>query len=315
MQAVILAAGKGKRLQPFTLSHSKAMAPIVGKPISARVLDNLIEVGITDVIFVVAPKDNELIDYFNHNYSNKIDIKFAFQNERLGMGHALNCASDLIVDDFIVSACDSLIPAKNLEQMVALFKSSNVAGVLSLMEIPWETVSKRGVVEFNGDHKIIRIVEKPAIENAPSNIGSLPIYVFRRELIDYLPKINMSERGEYELQDAIQMLIDDYGYLEGVNVDERYDLSNMDDLLNINLQFLKKMKKSVIQSKLPKGTVIRDPVFIGEGVEIGAECVIGPNVFLENGCVVGDGVKMLNVVVVKGGNTEMGCDIEGEVLV
>jgi len=97
-QGVILAAGNGKRLKPFTLSRSKAMAPILGKPIVARVLDTLLTNGIKEVVIVVSPTNQEIQDYFNSHTGDfsGCKITFSYQLEKLGMAHALGCAKEFI---------------------------------------------------------------------------------------------------------------------------------------------------------------------------------------------------------------------------
>src|SRR4030042_3799866 len=105
MLGIILAAGKGTRLKPLTLSRSKAMAPILGKPIVARILDEFIYAGIKKVTFVVSSQDSYLVEYFQKNYSKKVTLCYSIQHERLGMAHALNCAKDNTNDNFVLSAC------------------------------------------------------------------------------------------------------------------------------------------------------------------------------------------------------------------
>jgi len=115
----------------------------------------------------------------------------------------------------------------------------------------------------------------------------------------YLPKVSLSGRGEYELQDAIQMLIDEYGPISGVEINHRYNLTSLDDFLNINLDFLKKMgSKSVIYSKVPKGT-IKDSVYISGNVVIDNGCIVGPNAFVEEGVIINKGSILSNCVVLK----------------
>ncbi|HSJ55291.1 MAG TPA: sugar phosphate nucleotidyltransferase, partial [Anaerolineae bacterium] len=104
MQGIILAAGHGSRLQPITLTRSKAMVPILGKPIVERVMEHLLLNGIDDFILVVSPNDRHITRYFRRESRIEADVRFAYQVERLGMGNALMCAAPLITDDFILSA-------------------------------------------------------------------------------------------------------------------------------------------------------------------------------------------------------------------
>ncbi len=111
MQAVILAAGHGSRLQPITLTRSKAMVPILGKPIVERVMEDFFANGIDDFILVVSTRDRHITRYFRHESKLEADVRFVYQPERLGMANALQCAAQLITDDFFLSACDNLISA------------------------------------------------------------------------------------------------------------------------------------------------------------------------------------------------------------
>ena len=109
MQGIILAAGRGTRLKPITLTRSKAMVPIVGKPIVERVMDDLVANGVDDLILVISPDDKEIVAHFAHNSEIGASVRFVHQAERLGMAHALQCAAPLIYDDFVLTACDNLV--------------------------------------------------------------------------------------------------------------------------------------------------------------------------------------------------------------
>jgi NDP-sugar pyrophosphorylase family protein len=315
MHGVILAAGKGTRLRPLTLSRSKAMAPILGKPIVARILDEFIFAGITNVTFVVSPHDKELVDYFEKHYSNKVSLHFAEQKERLGMAHALNCARKTTQDHFVLSACDSLVSPKHIKSLVELFEKENPKGILTLMEVSEERISKTGIVDFDEKGKIKRIVEKPKPEDAPTNISSLPIYAFDKVIFEYLDKVPKSERGEYELQDAIQMLIDNFGSLSGLKVDYRLDLTNPDDLLDINLKHLREeLEENHILSDIPESTTVESPVYIEKNVSIGRNCKVGPNVYIESESVIEDNCEIADSIILKGSKVKTRSKIAREAL-
>ena len=109
MQGVILAAGRGKRLRPITLKRSKAMAPVLGKPIVERVMEDLAALGVDEFVVVASPDDQELAHHFEQASELQARVRIVHQPERLGMAHALNCAAPLIRGDFILSACDNLV--------------------------------------------------------------------------------------------------------------------------------------------------------------------------------------------------------------
>ena len=167
MQGVILAAGKGTRLKPVTLTRTKAMAPILGKPIVERVMEDLADNGIHDMIMVVSPEDQEIVRYFKEESTLDVTIQFVPQKTRQGMGDALRYAIPYIKDDFVLSACDNLVPAGDIQRMISFWKDEgNLDGLLMLMEISQREIPSSGIVDMDGEW-VRRIVEKPAIEEAP----------------------------------------------------------------------------------------------------------------------------------------------------
>ncbi|HSJ56664.1 MAG TPA: sugar phosphate nucleotidyltransferase, partial [Anaerolineae bacterium] len=118
MQGVILAAGHGSRLQPITLTRSKAMVPILGKPIVERVMEHLLANGVRDFILVVSPNDRHITRHFQRETELDVEVRFAYQAERLGMANALECAAPLIDDDIVLSACDNLISPAHVSNML-----------------------------------------------------------------------------------------------------------------------------------------------------------------------------------------------------
>ena len=315
LQGVILAAGKGTRLQPLTLTRSKAMAPIIGRPMVHWVFDTFYTNGIRNFIFVVSVEDTQLINYFKENCPEDAKIEFAIQKERKGMAHALECAKDLITEDFILSACDSLLSKTHVKNLMNAYKRCRFKAALTLMEVEEERIPKTGIVEFNDDELITKIVEKPSIKQAPSNVASLPLYVFSKDILELLSQVPLSPRGEYELQDAIQMLIDKYGPIHGLYADYRINLTNPNDLLQINLKFLRdNHAEGLIKSPIPKSTVVKEPVLIEENVSIGENCEIGPNVYIESGCIIEAGAKIESSIVLKGSTVPSNAKVFEEVL-
>ena len=152
MQSIILAAGKGSRLHPITVQRTKAMIPILGKPIVARVMETLLENGLHDFILVVSPDDREIMDYFQNETMPGVRTQFVVQPERRGMADALLRAAPLIHEDFILSACDNLVSKEDVGGMLALWQSTpKPEGVLALMEVPTEKIKSVGIVEVQGD--------------------------------------------------------------------------------------------------------------------------------------------------------------------
>jgi len=301
MLGVFLAAGKGSRLQHITLRRSKAMLPILGKPMVERVMLDMVANGIQDIVLVVSPDDRYITHYFRRESEIKAEVRFVYQPQRLGMANALQCAAPLITDDFILSACDNLVSAEHVGRMIDAWQwPSKPNGILTLMQVEPERLGQTGIVEMDGPW-IKRIVEKPKPEEAPSNISSLPLYCFSPRILEYLAQIQPSPRGEYELQDAIQMLIERDGRVGGVMCKRRLTLTNAADLLALNRHYLTHGvdRPQLAPQTVGPNTQLVTPLLIETGTVIGSNCVIGPNVYIERDCRVGDGVTLCNAVVLR----------------
>lgn len=316
MQGVILAAGKGSRLHPITLERSKGMLPILGKPIVARVMEMLVENGIRDFILVVSPDDRDIVRYFYRESTLDVDVRFVYQLERKGMANALATAAPLITEDFVLSACDNLVPTADAGRLVATMQSEDHPnGVLTLLPVEPDRIGSVGIVEMEGPW-VRRIIEKPKPEDAPSDISSLPLYAFSRCILDYLPEVPLSPRGEYELQDAIQMLIERDGRVGGVIIDRRLTLTNAADLLALNREYLIRGgdHPQLAPNTVGPNTRLVTPLHIEQGTVIGRDCTIGPNVYIERDCRLGDGVTVRDAVVLRGAQVAPGTVIENEVV-
>ncbi len=316
MQGVILAAGKGSRLHPITLSRSKAMLPILGKPIVERVMELLLANGVDDFILVVTPEDRDIAHYFLRELTLQAEVRFVYQTEHLGMAKALQCAAPLINADFVLSACDNLVTAADVGRLMAFWQTEpQPNAILTLMPVTRERISSTGIVAMDGPW-ITRIVEKPTPEEAPSNISSLPLYVFSPRILAYLPEVAPSPRGEYELQDAIQMLICREGRVGGVMVERRLTLTNAADLLALNREYLMHGdgRPRLEPHTVGPDTQLITPLYIEQGTIIGTRCVIGPNVYIERDCCIGDGVTLRDALVLRGATVDDGRTIADRVI-
>ncbi len=307
MQGVILAAGKGSRLHPITLERSKAMLPVLGRPIVERVMALLHHQGVDDFILVVSPEDRDVTRHFHRDAQIEADVRFVYQPERRGMAHALRCAAPLITGDFVLSACDNLIPEADVERLMAAWQAPRPNGVLTLLPVEPERLGSVGIVALDGPW-VTRIIEKPPPEAAPSRISSLPLYIFSPAILAYLDQIPLSPRGEYELQDAIQRLIDEVGRVRGVLIDRRLTLTNAADLLALNREYLTRgnQRPQLAPHTVGPGTRLITPLRIEAETVIGADCTIGPNVYIERACRIGDGVTLRDAVVLRGARIPAG---------
>jgi UDP-N-acetylglucosamine diphosphorylase / glucose-1-phosphate thymidylyltransferase / UDP-N-acetylgalactosamine diphosphorylase / glucosamine-1-phosphate N-acetyltransferase / galactosamine-1-phosphate N-acetyltransferase len=321
MQAVILAAGRGMRLQPLTFKRSKAMMPILGKPMVERVMDLIAARGIRDFILVTPPDDPDILFHFQNNPNADWRVRFVHQPKRRGMAEALSHAAPLIEGDFVLSACDNLVPDSDLQRMMEMWQQKPDA-ILALLRMPREEISKMGMVEMVGN-RIVKIVEKPLADEAPSNIASLPLYIFSKEILSYLPEVKLSRRGEYELQDAIQKLIEgvDDSSTEGTRgvlgamMSEHLTLTDRSDLLAINQRFFLGNKGLTFNGGQVAGsTTLIPPYYIEPDTVIEEDCVIGPNVFIERDCYIRAKTHIRDAVILRGTRIHIRRTIESEVV-
>jgi bifunctional UDP-N-acetylglucosamine pyrophosphorylase/glucosamine-1-phosphate N-acetyltransferase len=292
------------------------MVPILGKPIVERVMEDFLANGVDDFILVVSTRDRHVTRYFRHESELEADVRFVYQPERLGMANALQCAAPLITDDFFLSACDNLISATHVGRMIeAWLAEPRPNAVLTLMPIEPERLGSVGIVETDGPW-VTRIVEKPSPEEATSNISSLPLYFFSQCILGYLPEVPISPRGEYELQDAIQMLIERDGSVRGVTSLQRLTLTSPSDLLEINRHYLisDDDQPQLAPSRVGPNTQLVTPLRIEHGTVIGRDCRIGPDAYIERDCTIGDGVVIRNAVILRESSIPAGAVVENKVM-
>ncbi len=315
MQGVILAAGKGSRLHPITLNRSKAMVPILGKPIVERVMETMVQNNIREFVLVVSREDSEVGRYFREQSSLEADIQFVIQPERLGMANALSLAAPYLHGPFMMSACDNLVPPEHIAKLLATHQGQEAQITLSLMEVDSSVISRTGIVDLQNG-RVRRIIEKPTLDEAPSNMASLPLYVFSPNILNYLPEIKLSPRGEYELQDAIQMVIEQKEIVTGAFTKSRLQLTNASDLLALNRHYLTTGDGTpqLAPRSVGQHTHLITPLRIEEETVIGPGCVIGPRVYIERNCQIGADALLKDAVILRNTTIEEGRQVVGEVV-
>ena len=315
--AVVLAAGRGKRLRPLTDSRSKPMLPVAGAPMVARVLEMLARGGVDRFIAVVHPRDRALIERLSQPpWAGR--VRLAYQAQRLGTAPALECAAPFIREDgaagFVLASCDNLYPDGHVAALVARRREENLDAVLTLMRVQPEVIPTLAVVVLRGG-LVTGIIEKPRPEDAPSDLGVPSLYVLSARVLDYLPRVPVSPRGERELPDALRLLIEDGASVGGLLVPWRMTLTRPADLLALNCRFLRHDPTcAIVEPVLPGDVRVIPPVRVEPGVTLGPGCCVGPDVYLETGCGIGAGATLRQAVVLRGATVEAGAVVEKEVL-
>ncbi len=251
--AVIPCAGRGTRFLPITKGSSKEMLNIIDRPSVDYIVDECVDSGITNIVFIISEGKDDLIKYYTPNkeleddllskgkeeyvetlrkIQSKATYHFVYQKELLGLGHAVLQAKEIIKDNnFVVCCGDDVNTYKKdapLKQLIEAFKETNGSIIVGGQKIEGKDISKYGCMNpktyVRDDLVLLKdIVEKPKFEEAPSNLASLGKWVFTKDIFDYLEKTPLGKGGEIQLTDAIALAIKDkdvyYKSYEG----KRYD--------------------------------------------------------------------------------------------
>jgi UDP-N-acetylglucosamine diphosphorylase/glucosamine-1-phosphate N-acetyltransferase len=275
-QAVILAAGEGQRLRPFTVNRPKAMLPIADKPILQYIIEALAQNGIRDIILVVGYRKEQVYDYLSSGEKLGANINYINQLSQLGTAHALMQARDAVDDEFLVLPGDNLIEARTIADFVQVNPEALLAKRVS-------SPDRYGVVNIE-DGEIQAIVEKP--KEASSNLVNTGIYAFTREIFKYTEDV-------LDIPDALNNMLAE-GYTikaletEGTWLDVVYPW----DIISLNHAVLRNTGVS-LGGTIEAGVSVRGNVVVGpESVIRSGSCIYGPAV-IGSGCDIGPQVCIM----------------------
>lgn len=311
-QAIILAAGRGARLGPLTHDRPKSMLPIAGKPILARLMDGLAAAGIREFIIVVGADDRSITEYFGQNGYASAQITIAHQDRPTGTVDALLQAAPHITGPFLLSSVDNLTSPEHVRNLIARFLAHHDhVAALSLLPATPDQIRVSSDVLIDGD-RIAGIEEKPSVPR--SLYAAIMLYAFSQSLLDYLPGVKVSPRGEREIASAIQASIEDGRRVGYAITDWRLHLTRESDLLAINRHFLQHDREHRILSDLPGTVEIVPPVRIDPGVVVGPGSIVGPNTYLETGSIIGDGSRLRDCVVLRNSQVSPGAELSDQII-
>ncbi|WP_445487735.1 sugar phosphate nucleotidyltransferase [Niallia sp. 03133] len=281
MKGILLCAGRGTRMQPFTFTLPKTLLPVLNIPLLYHGINLLKEIDIKEIGIVIHPSQTEIINYLDSLSLLDLDIQVFEQLEQKGIAHALQSVQDFVGQDpFTLLLADNLI-TEGLSKLVDSTKNGKSSVLLKKVPNPQEF----GVALIENG-QISQLEEKPSIPR--SDMAVMGAYVFQPSIFEAIHKIQPSGRGEYEITDAIQWLIDhgnEVAYIE--TTQPLFDVGTHDRWLEANSWMLSKYNKGKV--KIGNNTRIENCVFIGD-VSIGEDCVlenavIGPFVSIQNCCV------------------------------
>ncbi|WP_266081616.1 UTP--glucose-1-phosphate uridylyltransferase AglF [Haladaptatus caseinilyticus] len=215
MKAVVLAAGKGTRLRPLTNDKPKGLVEVNGKPIVTHCFEQLAELGADEFVVVVGYRKEDIISHYDDEFEG-IPITYAHQREQKGLAHALLTVEELINDDFMLMLGDNIFQA-NLEDVVRRQQEDRADAAFLTEEVPYEDASRFGVCATNSYGEITDVVEKP--EDPPSNLVMTGFYTFTPAIFHACHLVQPSNRGEYEISEAIDLLIQSGRTIDAIRMD------------------------------------------------------------------------------------------------
>jgi dTDP-glucose pyrophosphorylase len=230
--AVLLAAGRGKRQRPFTDKTPKSLLQANGRATLDYILAAVSHAGVERVCIVTNHLEEKIIGFVGDGSKWKLEVTFAHQNELRGSGDALLSVprSWIRAEPVMVVATDYILEENVLLDLVRAHEQRHADITMSLKECPVDELMKRSSVELDSDWRVTRIIEKPEHMEILSPYAASVMYIFPHAIWNYLPRIKASVRGEIELPDAVQMMIEDeykaYGLLQPAPKEWTPDLIN-----------------------------------------------------------------------------------------
>lgn len=263
-KAIIPAAGLGTRFLPATKAQPKEMLPIVDKPTIQYIIEEAVKSGIEQILIITGRNKNSIEDHFDksfeleaqlkangkddllelvENISNMVDIHYIRQKEPKGLGHAINCAKIFVGNEpFAVLLGDDVIKSETpcLKQLMDSFEKYNKT-ILGVQQVPRENISKYGIIKGemieNNVYRIEDMVEKPSIEEAPSDIAILGRYIITPEIFDILSNTKPGKNNEIQLTDALKTLLTKEEIYACKFQGKRYDVGDKMGFLQATVEF------------------------------------------------------------------------------
>jgi len=215
MKAVVLAAGEGTRLRPLTEDKPKGMVEVDGKPILTHCFEQLAELGADEFVVVVGYRKQDIIDHYGDEFDG-IPMTYTHQREQKGLAHALLTVEEHIDDDFMLMLGDNVFDA-NLGDVVNRQQEDRADAAFLVEEVPYEDAGRYGVCNTNKYGEITDVVEKP--DDPPSNLVMTGFYTFTSAIFHACHLVQPSNRGEYEISEAIDLLIQSGRTIDAIRMD------------------------------------------------------------------------------------------------
>jgi glucose-1-phosphate thymidylyltransferase len=310
VKALVLAGGAGTRLRPITHTSAKQLVPVGNKPILFFVLESLVAAGVTDIGMIVGDTAAEIEHAVGDGSAWGARVTYIRQAAPLGLAHAVLTAEDFLGDDeFVMYLGDNLI-LDGITSLVDEFRRERPDSQILLVRVP--EPQRFGVAELGADGRVVRLVEKP--RQPQSDLALVGVYMFNRSIHQATHAIKPSDRGELEITDAIQWLVDNGRDVRSHMITGWWkDTGRLEDLLDANRQVLDSLEPSIqgtvdgesrIEGKVVvqrgasiERSTVRGPAIIGERTRI-VDSYVGPFTSIYFDCLV-DSAEIENSVVLE----------------
>ncbi len=284
MKVIIPVAGIGSKLRPQTHTQPKALFPVAGKPILGHIIDGMLKHGLTDFIFVIGYLGDKIETYVSENYPN-IEAQFVIQMSKEGIGHAIWSARELIntEDELLIALGDTIF---DTDIDIAIKCPQSCVGIKRV-----DDPRNFGVVEIDANGMVTKLIEKPKIPK--SNLALVGIYKIKEAalLMELLGKIideDIRTLGQFQLTDALMLLIEQNIKISTFEVSNWYDCGNKDLLLATNAILLARIATNNKLCTL-NNSILIPPVSIASGCIIN-DSIIGPNVSVGENTTIKSGI-------------------------
>ena len=327
MKGIILHGGHGTRLRPLTHTGPKQLLPIANKPMSQYCIESMREAGVTDIVIIIGGLGSDKVkEYYENGENFGVNLTYIEQDYPRGIAHAVNLCKDFVGDEkFVVFLGDNIIQ-KSISDFVKNFERSDSDALISLCEV--DNPSRFGIADVKNG-KILKIMEKP--QKPPTNLAVAGIYFLTPKIFDVINRLKPSGRNELEITDALQGLLEEnHNISYNMITDYWKDTGTPEDILNANMQVLKKMKPYLYGKKddgvsvegslmlgegslIKTGSRIKGPVIIGKNCIIESNTTIGPNTSIGDHSIL-SGCKVENSIIMSNCKIECNAKIRHSII-